>query len=1145
MFYSLCTLGLVGRSSVLAVALACMLIIQIATYDTYKSFPLFAAYSANSKPEDLIGKGYTYDVSIQISIFPPAVKDAETYLSKLRTSTVVSKYDSTANLFTLSTTVVAEYDGEKETTTYESVVSHDPFSNAQINRQFWMSAITDSFDRATFRAEIHNIAVKPVGPILIEFQASKYTGISYETQANLDVIYPAYIPTKFSFKLEERDKIFTESGLVYQADATLSGLEKSTSVSLKYHASLVKTDLPPGISIATQTLNSQTVSISEGNNVYPITFLYGDDTTILSKVLKFKESYMELDYETKPYAKQAIFTVLFPNQLMKDADLALPSIQVEVDNSKHSMFSLTSSDPDSFINIRYLPTGQHKLTFSFTRASEATEVLSEKTTSGEEPSAIAKFRQPSDLMVKAPIKINVMMLGDTWPSTDEVQKQLLQSYKPVIYSQNRTIGVEFVYNYNFATDVSLSRELFSYIDSIAIDNSTKIPLSLTQWLGAKYKEFEVLVDEEDRYYLHCIKTEKECKNHLPYGADGTPICLYDTCGLYRLHYKWIDASLVEEWLHNKATKSEGYTIFFLHPPTTQMNYLHSYGITTEDADSDKMFRQEGMMGFGGKYRSYFIDLTAGPSFYPDVPIPTLATIFHKNIFDTTNEQDYAKLIANYINDAITLLFTPSYLYEPVHKSKYFLDIFIIDQTSGRSFAEIAQQYLTASRLESSMKNLIPYSEWKFKIEGKSFDWLPRELGRAVIKSMSFSKFEGIDTIRINSATLKVELDKWAKSNLTPEKAQELEREKEGAIYLPVIILVFDAFAYVDDGALGLAMPDVSDPKVPCCVIIATEKSMLTDFDAGLTSITVHEAGHLVGLLHPHDGYREDLKEGWFQNWFFDWSSTPMTYASPIGFGCGEPFQYESGQWRPKECGMSISTYNQFNYDNVDRGLTLHLLRQAITNINSAVEVLQQKGYSDEIPSSIETALSSIDQDIANIEEQFVKMNYFSRSTLSKGSDHNNALDLTIQVLKNSQILLQQADELPPYVEKQEEPEKPQLPISESPVGKEPSEQQEISVAMKLKKKSTLLAIKNGGDIEVYSVKIKASDGNIRFVKAKGWDRDKVDASTIIIHTDDRPLIRDRNMIVLLIVDNRGSGLEWIAFDAERNVLSSGALIPKS
>ncbi len=101
----------------------------------------------------------------------------------------------------------------------------------------------------------------------------------------------------------------------------------------------------------------------------------------------------------------------------------------------------------------------------------------------------------------------------------------------------------------------------------------------------------------------------------------------------------------------------------------------------------------------------------------------------------------------------------------------------------------------------------------------------------------------------------------------------------------------------------------------------------------------------------------------------------------------------------------------------------------------------------------------------------------------------------------------------------------------------------VSIAIKTTKKITLLAIKNVGDAAVYSVKIKADNGDLNFVKARGWDGEQIDANTVMIKTDDRPVMKERLMVVLLLLDDRHAGLEWTAFDANTGMISSGTLIP--
>lgn len=108
----------------------------------------------------------------------------------------------------------------------------------------------------------------------------------------------------------------------------------------------------------------------------------------------------------------------------------------------------------------------------------------------------------------------------------------------------------------------------------------------------------------------------------------------------------------------------------------------------------------------------------------------------------------------------------------------------------------------------------------------------------------------------------------------------------------------------------------------------------------------------------------------------------------------------------------------------------------------------------------------------------------------------------------------------------------------------PSEQSDISVSMKHKKKVTLVSVKNNGDEEIFAVQMKIKDGKITFVKVRGWDRDRVDQSTVIVLSN-KPLRPGQSLILMLVVDNKGSGMEWTAFDASRNMVSKGDVMPKS
>ncbi|MEE8132856.1 MAG: hypothetical protein V3T40_04705 [Nitrososphaerales archaeon] len=101
------------------------------------------------------------------------------------------------------------------------------------------------------------------------------------------------------------------------------------------------------------------------------------------------------------------------------------------------------------------------------------------------------------------------------------------------------------------------------------------------------------------------------------------------------------------------------------------------------------------------------------------------------------------------------------------------------------------------------------------------------------------------------------------------------------------------------------------------------------------------------------------------------------------------------------------------------------------------------------------------------------------------------------------------------------------------------------VAMKHKKEVTLIAVKNNSDEEIFGVQMKIDDGKIRFVKARGWDRDRIDQSTVIVQTTDRPIKAIKSLILIMMVDNRTSAYEWTVFDTGGNIMAEEDIRPRS
>ncbi|MEM2760709.1 MAG: hypothetical protein QXU32_02760 [Nitrososphaerales archaeon] len=569
-----------------------------------------------------------------------------------------------------------------------------------------------------------------------------------------------------------------------------------------------------------------------------------------------------------------------------------------------------------------------------------------------------------DIIIETDMKINLVLIGDTWSEDDksELTNLLLRSYVPMISAEGRPAGVHYNFTYNFkSVSKQTADELFEFINSIAVENS--MPSSMERWVTAQQPD------------------------------SGKKIV-----------YKLIDAFRVEGWLA-QLNEEHGYTIFFLKPSRQQLGYLHTYTALTRDPDTGRMFVQEGMMGFGGKHRLYFIDLTAGPWVYPFIRISETNAIweFHGNINDLNTKQEYYRLLSDYVNEAIMLRFTPSYLYAPTYSKDYRMEIFLIDMTSGRTFHDISANYISRDVIEGAFAKLIPYSDWKSSVTGHMFDSLPRELQRAVLRSLTFHDVgDGHSVTLVKSADLITELERWVKNNGAGELGSEQKRS-QGTVVVPIILFVFDTDGYVDEIPIaGMAIPDANNGTLPCCALVAIGKHALTDYGTGLSVLTIHEMGHVIGLRHPHDGYSEE--KGEFNRWFFDWSYTPMTYASPATLGCGLPNE---------RCGLVVTEFGRFDIDAIDRGVVLYLLRQTQTHVRDALQQLQAKGYTiDDLP-SIENKLFSMDEDVQRSKMHFEQMNYFNFTGFKTSTVHSldDAFDYALSALQKSQLLEDEVEQL--------------------------------------------------------------------------------------------------------------------------------------
>lgn len=99
-------------------------------------------------------------------------------------------------------------------------------------------------------------------------------------------------------------------------------------------------------------------------------------------------------------------------------------------------------------------------------------------------------------------------------------------------------------------------------------------------------------------------------------------------------------------------------------------------------------------------------------------------------------------------------------------------------------------------------------------------------------------------------------------------------------------------------------------------------------------------------------------------------------------------------------------------------------------------------------------------------------------------------------------------------------------------------QEEVSVSVRHTKNITLFSVRNSGDQPIYGFQIEFSDSDIRWVKVRGWDRERLDSNAVMVRTNDRPIQRGATLITMVIVGNKDSPYGWSALDANGNAVAS-------
>ena len=520
------------------------------------------------------------------------------------------------------------------------------------------------------------------------------------------------------------------------------------------------------------------------------------------------------------------------------------------------------------------------------------------------------------------VDINIIFIGfDGYGiNTTYWDQELLDWYSP-FPSSPCLYSYPIFYNYNFNyifTNTTTTHDFFTYLDSLAVVQPDPIPSYLEGWAN--------LV----------------AGNYI-YG---------------------IDAESIDNWLAAQFDYLPGYSLFLINS-YDDIGYWYSYTFDFPDPDSGTSQYEGYMNCFAGNHTTAFYDYSTPPANYGtgfSYGIPNNVT-YVPTMYESWNSTDYDAEIINQDLLIVTqftcdFVFTPSYLYQPEPYENYIFYYLIVDCTSDYYILNNPLEFIDMNVVKESYNYLLPTVDWTYEF------WMLNVTLDPTLDALITTNYIDYGAYAVLNASLGG-IDDYMEDYW-------IYKENETTRVLPCIFFAFDKTTYYNYPG-GIAAAHGKDGR-GWQVVGTIDKFKTT---VGTTYLSTHEAGHFLGLRHPHDGWSwkmfNDFGIGEIAYWLWDYQSTTMTYA------------------------YSYPYFNIMNKMQLYRGRTLEHLNQTYDTILEAYQTLHNRGFT-EIPALFTTQRSQV-QAVLNQ----VKIYMDSYDYITASSKANESLEEAIFLLEIAEI----------------------------------------------------------------------------------------------------------------------------------------------
>src|SRR2546422_5881925 len=536
----------------------------------------------------------------------------------------------------------------------------------------------------------------------------------------------------------------------------------------------------------------------------------------------------------------------------------------------------------------------------------------------------------------SPIAISLLILL----SISQANGQYSQSTSPGAVAASRVVPltIKIVLLGFSSTDLN-SSYLTSGINSIPVKYQQVLqgPINTGVMFSFTYqyvyeKASSTLVQSFAKYLNSTVKEQDTFPVQPPPGF-ANPALNNTGSRVNRVLNYFYDASKVENWLTSNQTlfgavPTAGYTLFIADlnttiPSLTYQQYqayntkcpaictsnvtakAHYYNRTATDPDLGLNLTRHYMTGWGGTGRIYYMDLSAGTSYWTDeLPIQVAAGARGVNLSTSYGRVWAAEFINDYIAGAVDNLFAADQLYPVTYAQNYNFQLLVFDNRTAieRAKGPKISTTLNTSLVQSQLASLLPFARVTVTARFSNITAYP-ELAAVVANATTKVKDPALSIPIVDARLVWNWLSTYGQGHIT----QFINATHTTTTYdIPGFLFAFQgnytfAFTFKENIALREPPGSITGVALGDMILVDQSNATLTAGNdpstynqprkgMGFTRVAIHELGHMMGLNHP---FIYDQTE--------DFTDSVMAY-----------YPYSN-------------TYSQFDKDTVLRGINDELL----------------------------------------------------------------------------------------------------------------------------------------------------------------------------------------------------------------------------